>query len=690
MAARRPKPLRPAPAPAPWRRHALLIAAIWAAALAAYSNSFQAGLVFDSQRAILADSRIQADTPENNRLIWTQDYYFGTGSAALYRPLTTFSFLWNYSILGDGPQAAGYHAVNFALHAVNIALVYLLGLLIFQEAGPAFAMAALWALHPVLTESVTNVVGRADLLAGLGSLAGLLCYVRGAGASGWRRVAWLAALAAAAAIGVFSKESGVVLLGVMLVYDLAFAPPTGWRFRVAAYLSTAAPVAVYLEMRSRVLAQVSSPVISFCDNPLLGAGFWTARLTAVKVLGRYLWLLFWPGRLSADYSYNQAPLFGWHWSTWEDWKTPLAVLLWIALTAAAVVAYRRARPVFFFLAFFAAAIAPVSNIPILVGSIMAERFLYLPAVGFAGCVVWAARAAYRRAPAGWPAGRIVLPVALALASLALAGRTYARNFDWHDERSLWASALQADPHSYKSHENMALVLLAQPQPDFAAATRQVEQALAILDPLPDDRNMPSVYATAGSCYRNRGEPAKALAVLLRGRGIDRAWNDAVQRRNHLDGKTISAVGTPALYLDLGRVYRDLGQPENALEAFRFGRAIDPQTEFFEEISRTYSGMGKPEQAAISLLEGLAMDSGQTRLVSEATELYQETAPQSCAVSRTAAGVNLNLNCPLVHTHLCAAAHNVVGMFTEMRDAASAGAVAQNAVRAFGCPPEMLR
>jgi tetratricopeptide (TPR) repeat protein len=150
------------------------------------------------------------------------------------------------------------------------------------------------------------------------------------------------------------------------------------------------------------------------------------------------------------------------------------------------------------------------------------------------------------------------------------------------------------------------------------------------------------------------------------------------------------VGTPALYLDLGRVYRDLGQPENALEAFRFGRAIDPQTEFFEEISRTYSGMGKPEQAAISLLEGLAMDSGQTRLVSEATELYQETAPQSCAVSRTAAGVNLNLNCPLVHTHLCAAAHNVVGMFTEMRDAASAGAVAQNAVRAFGCPPEMLR
>ena len=66
-----------------WPRHALLIAALWAAALAAYSNSFHAGLVFDSQRVILADSRIQADTPENTHLIWTGDYYNGTGSGAL-------------------------------------------------------------------------------------------------------------------------------------------------------------------------------------------------------------------------------------------------------------------------------------------------------------------------------------------------------------------------------------------------------------------------------------------------------------------------------------------------------------------------------------------------------------------------------------------------------------------------------
>ena len=138
MAAKRNPPI-----PARGPRHALLIAALWAVAFAAYSNSFRDGLVFDSQRVILADPRIQADTPQNVHLIWTGDYYNGTGSSALYRPLTTLTYLWNYSDWGDGPNARGYHAFNFVVHAVNIALVYLLGLAIFTETWPAFAVAAL-------------------------------------------------------------------------------------------------------------------------------------------------------------------------------------------------------------------------------------------------------------------------------------------------------------------------------------------------------------------------------------------------------------------------------------------------------------------------------------------------------------------------------------------------------------------
>ena len=243
------------------------------AALAAYSNSFRDGLAFDSQRLILADSRIQADTPDNVHQIWSGDYYNGTGSGALYRPLTTLSYLWNYAGLGDGPNAPGYHAVNFLLHAANAALVYLLGLAVFAEAWPAFAMAALWALHPVLTESVTNVAGRADLLAAFGVLAGLLCLLRAGSAVGWRRWAWTSGLAASSAIAIFSKESGVVLIAMAIASDIAFRPATPRRTRIASYLAILVPAAIFFAMRQNVLAQVSSLLISYCDNPLQGAGF---------------------------------------------------------------------------------------------------------------------------------------------------------------------------------------------------------------------------------------------------------------------------------------------------------------------------------------------------------------------------------------------------------------------------------
>ncbi len=143
--------------------------ALWAFALLAYSNSFRAGLAFDNAAVILQDSRIRAATPENLHLILTEEYWYNRMTTGLYRPLTTFSYLLNYAIFGNGPHPAGYHWVNFALHAVNIALVYLLGLLLFQESKLkerlALALAAVWAVHPVLTESVTNIVGRADLLA---------------------------------------------------------------------------------------------------------------------------------------------------------------------------------------------------------------------------------------------------------------------------------------------------------------------------------------------------------------------------------------------------------------------------------------------------------------------------------------------------------------------------------------------
>jgi tetratricopeptide (TPR) repeat protein len=482
-----------------WRRHGWRLLALGGLVLVAYSNSFQAALVFDNASAIGEDPRIRGATAENIEAILRGGYWYGnTGRPATsgwYRPFTTFTYLVNYAVLGNGPRPAGYHWVNLALHEVNVAMVYALGVLVLGETAPAWALAAIWGLHPLLTEAVTNIVGRADLLAAFGVLAGLLCHVKGASAAKRRRVAWLAGLAGAQAVGLFSKENAAVLPGLMLLYDLTWPERATWRRRAAAYAAAVLPFAAYAYFRSGLHTHM---VIEVTENPLVSAGFWTARFTAFKVIAKYLWLCVWPARLSADYTYNAVPLFGWRVSNWEDAKAliGLAVCLVAAVVAVllAVRWRRRGKPALFFLVFFFVALSPTSNLIVFVGSTMAERFLYLPLVGLAGFVVAAICALGQRRFPKRPAAVRVAWAALGLVCLAFTARTYARNFDWQDERSLWASTVDVCPGSVRAHYNLGLALEQLPyglpeaiaeyqaavriEPDFAEAHVNLGNALA--------------------------------------------------------------------------------------------------------------------------------------------------------------------------------------------------------------------
>jgi tetratricopeptide (TPR) repeat protein len=266
-----------------------------------------------------------------------------------------------------------------------------------------------------------------------------------------------------------------------------------------------------------------------------------------------------------------------------------------------------------------------------------------------------------------------------------------------DEQSLWKSASEASPESYKPHHHLATLLAAPPFHNLDAAAQQIDRALAILQPLPDQWNLPAVYATAGFVYRAQGDalgPAggaawyrKALEALLVGQRVDAAWYQGLLNRNRSEGHTVAPAGWSPLYLELGRTYRNLGQYPQALEAFAHGRLIDPQTQFFEEMAVTYRAMGDAGKAAVTLLEGITMGSGdQPRLASEVMELYRQTAPDSCAL----AGGSLNFGCPLVRGQLCEAARNVVlldGQMYRQRDAAT---VRDGAIQSLGCPAEMFR
>src|ERR1700722_16498677 len=108
-------------------------ALLWALVLAAYSNSFDAGFVYDNESAILEDARVHQANLQNVQRILTEGYWVSQPPTGLYRPVTSLSFLLNYAVLGNGMNPAGYHWVNLALHAANVSLVYAMGILVFGE-----------------------------------------------------------------------------------------------------------------------------------------------------------------------------------------------------------------------------------------------------------------------------------------------------------------------------------------------------------------------------------------------------------------------------------------------------------------------------------------------------------------------------------------------------------------------------
>jgi tetratricopeptide (TPR) repeat protein len=666
-----------------------LPAALCAITLLAYANSFGMGFAQDSLVIVLRDPRIRKATAENLGLILRQEYWWPTVFAGLYRPVTTASFLLNYAIFGNGENATGYHWVNFLLHAGNIWLVYRLSVRLLKGAWPAFFAAALWAVHPIGTESVTSIVGRADELAAMAVLAGLLLYVRGTEMRGARLGLAAAALFAIAAVGVFSKENAAVLLGLMLLWDVSFGTG-GWRQgvlrRLPAYGAVAAALAMLWWMRHRVFESVPLFECPLIDNPLVAAGFWTGRLTAIKVIGLDLWLLVCPLRLSCDRSYNQIPIAG-----WPDASAWLALAVVGAIMAIALARCRRDPLIFFLAGFFGITLLPVSNLLFPVGSIMAERFLYLPSIGFAIAVVALAHRLGRRRHVA-----VVLAAVIAL----FTARTFARNFAWKDQLTLASTDVQTTPAGFRLHGSLATELFERDhRRNIDAAIREAEIAWDILRSLPSDQILVQTPSYLGLLYGYKGDFVggasttegrawyrKSLAVLLRAREADMASEKKNDEITLAQGKPLKIrPGLPILYLSLGLTYSRLDLNVEALEAYRYGRNMDPTAlAFYDGIAEVYLAGGNPAWAVITVLEKALVDNNQPATMSALQGAYAPLPNGACAVVQENGVWKMNLDCPGVRRDLCTAYADLVQAFVEARDGATARRFKRNALELYTC------
>ena len=639
--------------------HAAVAAFLFVLILVVWSNSFGGGFAFDNRALILHDLRIQQPTGTNLSLILSHSYWWPIFESGLYRPVTTLSYLFNFTILGNGDHPAGYHWVNLLLHSLNAFLVYLLTRNLTKKLWPAIFMAAVWAVHPVVTESVTNIIGRADLLAGVALLSGFLMYLRSTDATGWRRAMWLGGLAAVTTLGIFSKESAVAIIGIIVFYEL-----TWWNERkqfrgLSLGCAALAPPLLFMwYQRYTVLARSGPPLLRFVDNPLLGASFVQARLTAIAIIAKYLVLLVWPLRLSCDYSYNQIPIANGSPEDWIAWGVVGAV----SITVVAMFKWNR---VAFFLAGFAfLCFAPVANLLFFTGTIMAERFLYLPAIGFAGCIVLVTY---------WIGQRFQLsrfaPITMCLIIAALGIRTWERNLDWHNDIALWSAEVRSAPNSFKGHDDLAFSLneSGATNSNIDEIISEAEKSIAILDPVPNSLNVESTFANAGAYYVAKGDLIsrpdagahaastsgsisayrRSLEILLRGVAIEKQSNGRRGREELGRGKgdsEIAPTGSFALYYGLAVTYLRFGEYKDAYDAAAYTRLLSPQyANAYHVMSESLLLANRNEFAAVSSIEGLLITSDPT-LFSLVQKAYSTGLDSNdCAFMQTHGGPSFNFS-----------------------------------------------
>jgi Flp pilus assembly protein TadD len=558
-------------------RLAGLVAAL---AVLPFLNALTAGFALDDFPRIVENPMVQGKEPALRLVTWVD-------RPEIYRPLTMLTFAANARL---GTTATGYHVVNVLAHAAVTVLVLALARVLLRSTIGAVAAAALFAVHPIHTEAVTNVFGRAELLAALFVLACLLALVRASaeGTPPAQRVRWLVVSLAAFAAGMLSKESAITAIGLCGVVHYWVSADR----RISSTLRALAPyvlVAIaYLGWRRYLVGALGMPALpSLLDNPLAHAGLGSRLGTALVILGDYVRLLMWPGLLSSDYSYNQIPLV----TSALDPRLLAAAAILLLLVLALLAGLRWAPVTVVAGLFFLVPLAATANLLVVIGTIKAERLLYLPSVGWCLAAGWlVARLAARRRPV--TLGMLVVVLCLCV------GRTWVRNEDWRDEATAHAAAVRTAPDSAKTHYNWARDLIGQRRLD--EAIHHLRRSLAIYpDWAPSQANLAGALALTGKV----AEATVHLAVAAR-----------------LDPTSA------AVRINLAQVLMQQGRADEAIEQLEAARRLDPRSPV---VSRLL--------AAIHLQRGRFADAVAPLTALVAAEPYDADAHNNLGVALLRAG-----------------------------------------------------
>ncbi len=499
---------------------------------------------------------------------------FRTGAEANWHPLTWLSHMLDVTLFGLNPR--GHHLTNLLFHATNTVL---LCLLLYRLTGAQWRsafVAALFALHPLHVESVAWVAERKDVLSTFFFLLTLLAYARYAEASQLARRAadeskiknpeskivellaldprgspraYCAALVCFA-LGLMSKPMLVTTPFVLLLLDawplrrllLVRGSVSPGLTAEGAGLEGARPQTFSRTpgqlLREKIpffaLAAVSSVVTLLVQVKAryLGLTLATRASNAVVSYALYLEKLFWPVKLAVYYPHPQSVHGG---PAWPAWQVLFALGLVGGLTAVVLLRWRRAPWLATGWFWFLGTLVPVLGLVQVGGQAMADRYSYIPSIGFFIAIVWAvAEAAAARRWLRWPAALAVMAVLAVLSVL-----THRQLGYWKDDFTLFSHALDVTERNSVAYYHTGWVLADQGKSDLAM--ERFRKAVAITP------GYAAPYVDMGLLYEKAGQTNEAVEMA---RLACRADPKAEKYQNHL-----------------GTLLWRLGQREEAIRAY---------------------------------------------------------------------------------------------------------------------------
>ncbi len=362
------------------------------------------------------------------------------------RPFLNFTFALDYALHG-AEASRGYHVTNLLIHSA--AAMGVLGILrrVFPgeelEAGRsrkrvvAFAVAAIWAVHPLQTGAVTYLSQRAESLAGFFIVTGFYAYLRSR--DDGRRSLWTAASVGLAFLGAMTKETALVL-PVLVGLHAWMHERSGdfwrrWRTLLAGY---GVVWALWLVMAAGGFRRGGSAGW----ETEIGVGEY--MLTQLRAVGHYLRQAFWPDGLVFDFGATVVSRIT------DVWIQGVLVL---SLLGFAVFGVIRRRGWGFALAAFFVLLAPSSSFVPVATQTIAEHRVYLPllvAIGF-GVSAWLAIPGCRRR---WSSA-----VALMVVVAGMTAGTWQRNGLYHSAIALWSDTTAKVPDNPRAFNNLGVALL---------------------------------------------------------------------------------------------------------------------------------------------------------------------------------------------------------------------------------------